>query len=206
MFKKIIEEKKEKTLLEKMQESRDQHGVAYICVFNNREVLMDEKCMTGSLKYAQNPISFDGIEEVLYNVNESYSRNYEFDTLDLDLRLGLIYNGKYVDEEKHLKEEAEPLEGVVRYYTMGASCYLDGEKTNRIDMGEIRGRQGFIDYKLLIKSIEQNGLTFNGPRTFKEFKEQILIGEPFDISVRASFSTKEKETQPVKVKQKEVDR
>ena len=36
--------------------------------------------------------------------------------------------------------------------------------------------------------------------TFEEFKEHILVGEPFEISITASLKPKEKETQYTKTK------
>ena len=112
-------------------------------------------------------------------------------TLSMNLSLGLIFDGKYVDEDNKVKADAEPMEGIVRYYTMEADCYLNGEKTNKHDGAKYRSRQGFINYARLVNSAAKNGLTFNGPRTFEEFKEQILVGEPFDISLSASLQLKD---------------
>lgn len=189
-----------KSLLERMQESKDKHGVAYMSVFNHGNVRVDENYMIPMMKYANDADAFDTIGDVLYSVNESYARDYDFDTLTLGLELGLIFDGKDIDENRHIDPNAEPLDGVVRYYTMEAACYLDGEKTNKFDMGQLKGRQGFINYARLLKSAQQNGLTFNGPKSFEEFKEQILVGEPFDISLTASLTPKQIDPQSIKTK------
>lgn len=182
-----------KTLLERMTESKDKHGVACISIFNDGKVRVDENYMTPLMKYANNPDAFDTIGDVLFDINESYARDYEFDTLKMNLSLGLVFDGKDVDENRNIKPEAEPMEGLVRWYTMDADCFLDGEKTNKVDAGQRKGRQGFINYNRLVTSAEKNGLKFSGPRTFEEFKEQILIGEPFDIALSATFKQKEEE-------------
>ncbi len=181
----------EKSLLEKMQESKDKHGVACISVFNDGKVRIDENYRMPMMKYANDLDAFKTIGEVLYDCNESYAREYNFDSISLNLSLGLIFDGKYVDEDKKVSPDAVPMDGVVRYYTMESDCFLDGEKVNERDAGYYKGRQGFIGYNRLVSSAEKNGLVFNGPRTFEEFKEQILIGEPFDISVTANFIQKE---------------
>lgn len=182
-----------KTLLERMTESKDKHGVACISVFNDGKVRIDENYMTPLMKYANNPDAFDTIGDVLFDINETYARDYDFDTLTMQLELGLVFDGKYVDENKKLRDNAEPMDGLVRWYTLDADCYLDGEKTNATDAGYRKGRQGFINYARLVSSAEKNGLTFSGPRTFEEFKEQILVGEPFDITLSAQFRKKVQE-------------
>ena len=192
-----------KTLLERMKESKDKHGVAFIGVFNDGKVRIDENYTAERIQYADESFAFNHIDEVMYDINESFAREYKFDSMKLGLSLVLLFDGKYADENQKLSEDAEPVDNIVRYYTMGASCYLDGEKTNKIDYGQIRSRQGFINYDRLVNSAEENGLSFNGPRTFEEFKEMILQGEPFDISLGAVLSD-EKEQQQAQVQDEEI--
>ena len=104
------------------------------------------------------------------------------------------------DENQKLKKDAQPIDGIVRYYARKSSCYLNDEKVKTIDWGDIKSVSGFINYNILVKSAEENGLIFNGPKTFEEFKEHILVGEPFEISITASLKPKEKETQYTKTK------
>ena len=199
MFKKK-EETPKKTLLEKMQESKDRNGIAFICVYNDREVSIENTYMTSLMKYANDSDAFDSIGEAMYNINETYARDYDFDTLNLKLSLGLVFGGKDMDSNKKVKPDAEPLEGIVRYFTGDATSYLNGEKTNEVDWGFVKSRVGYINYDILVKSAEENGLVFNGPKTFDEFKEHILVGEPFEISLTASLKSKEQEVQYTKTK------
>ncbi len=187
-----------KTLLERMQEAKNEYNKAYISVLNTKEIFVDPKYMETLMEKANKPEAFDAIGDVMYNANQSYSRNYDYDTLSLNLAIGIVYEAEYTDETNKITENAEPIKGIVRYYTMEANCYLDGEKTNTLEMGSARGRQGYINYNTLIKEAKENGLIFNGPKTFEEFKEKILVGEAFDISLSASLLDKEK--QPVKTK------
>lgn len=196
------EETPKKTLLEKMQESKDKHGIEYICVYNDREVHIENTYRTSLIKYANDDDAFDNIGNVMYEVNEEYAREYDFDTLNLKLSLGLVFGGQDIDNNKKVKTDAKPLEGIVHYFTGTAHCYLDGEKTNKIEWGHVKSKLGYINYDILVKSAEENGLIFNGPKTFAEFKEHILVGEPFEISLTASLNSKENvsEKQPVKIK------
>ena len=138
---------------------------------------------------------FDDIGKYIYGVNESYSRECDYDTLNIDMAVGLLFSEKELDENQKLKDDAEPINGIVRYHSSKSTCYLNGEEVKTIDWGIIKATDGFINYDLLVKSVEENGLVFNGPKTFEEFKEHILVGEPFDITISASLNQKEKETQ-----------
>ena len=181
-----------KSLLDRMKESKNKNGVAYISRFNDGKVRVDENYMTPMIKYANDSDAFDPIGEVLYNNNEQYARDLpdDFDTLSMDLSLGLMFDGKYVDANQHIREDAVPVEGVVRYYTGRADCISGDKVVNDRDKGYVSSRQGFINYGRLVSSAEKNGLVFNGPRTFEEFKEMILMGEPFDITLVAGLGKK----------------
>ena len=109
------------------------------------------------------------------------------------LEVGLIFNKSDVDEEKHIKENAKPLDGVVRCYTGDITSYLNGEKSNT-DGYYGYGKQGFVDYDELVLSTKKNGLSFIGPKSFEEFKEKIISGEQFPISLQANL-TEEKENE-----------
>ena len=181
----------DKTLLERMQESKANHGVTYVNYLNNGEVYKDEFYRTKSLKFAKEKATYDLIGESFYDAAESCARHYDFDTITMDLYLGLVYKIEDHDENGMLKSGAEPIKDVVRFYTADVNCYLDGEKTNDYNYGRMNARQSFIDYNMLVKTTRKNGLVFNGPETFAEFKEAIKSGETFDIKLEASLLPKQ---------------
>ena len=194
------EEPKKPTLLDKMQESKNQHGIAFIGIYNDGKIQVDKQYETVMMKYANDKDAFDNIGDAMYKVNESYSRDHDFDTLNLKLSVGLLFSGKDVDENQKVKESAEPVKDIVRYYVDKSACYLNDEEIKDIDWAHLKYTNGFINYNILVKSAEENGLVFNGPKTFEEFKEHILVGEPFDISLTARFNSKENEKQYTKTK------
>lgn len=193
---------KEPTLLDKMKESKNQHGIALVGVYNDGKKSFYKQWQTTTMKYANDKDQFDSIGKYIYEVNESYSRECDYDTLNFEMGVALLFSGKDLDENQKLKDDAEPINGIVKYYSSKSACYLDGEEIKTIDWGNIKATDGFINYDLLVKSVEGNGLVFNGPKTFEEFKEHILIGEPFDITISASLKPKEKkeDTQYTKTK------
>ena len=191
----------EKSLIERMIEAKENKGIALISFFNSGEVRKDEFSSTVWLKWANDKDAFKTIANSMFDMTESYARDYDFDSVNMELELGLIYSSDQFNEDKSLKEDAKPMDEIVRYYTGKMDCSLDGEKTNERDYGKWHGRQGFIGYNTLLESIRKNGLSFDGPKSFNEFKEKIQNGEQFPINISASLLPKE-EIEQVKEKPK----
>ena len=117
--KKVTEEQnvpKKPTLIDKMQESKRQHGIALINVFNDGLIGTDKEYATVMMKYANDKDAFDYIGKYMYEVNEAYSRECDYDTLNFQISLGLLFSGKDADENQKLKKDAQPIDGIVRYY------------------------------------------------------------------------------------------
>ena len=184
----------EQTLLEKLQKAKKYHGAELVCFFNNGMVREDDLLNARRIKEAKDPKTFDLISEVLYKATESYARNYDFDRIDMDLQLGLIYKARDVEEGKII-ENREPIPGIVRIATGEVNSYLAGEQTNESNYYRYAlGKQSFITFDKLMKAIQKSGLDYIGPETFEEFKEQILLGEPFDIKISANLNEYEDTT------------
>lgn len=188
-------------LIDKMIQAKNDQGIAYVNFFNDGKITKDERNRTTLLKYANGESAFDSIEETLYSSTESCCRNYDLDTIEMNLYLGLIYDCKDVDDEQ-IKENAEPMNNIVRFYTGEVNSYLDNEKTSDYDYGRMHGRQGYINYNVLTSQIKKNGLTFNGPKSFEEFKEKILSKETFDINISATLIPTEEKQEEVVVEEK----
>ena len=188
----------DKTILEKIREAANKAETRYVSFFNNGTVKEDNGIMEDKFKKANDYFQSELLLETMIDGAKLYATSFEFDSLDMHLILGLVYGKKDFDRNK---ENAKPIKGIVRYYTGDFDALKDGEKQNP------EGRyypscQGFINYNKLMKAIEKSGLDYTGPETFKEFEEQILVGEPFDIKVSANLSKEEKTTGKVKVKTK----
>lgn len=178
----------EQTLLEKLQKAKKYHGSEFVCFFNNGEIREDDLSSSRRIKEAKNPKIFELVADVLYNATESYARSYDFDRIDMNLELGLIYKSEDV-ENNQVKENSEPIPEIVRIYTGTVNSYLGEEQTNESNYYRYGlGRQSFIAFKQLMKAIEKSGLNYFGPKTFEEFKEQILSKEPFDIIISANLN------------------
>ena len=186
----------DKTFFEELEDARKASEPTYVCFYNNGNVKEDELSVKKRMNDFYLKDTIDSIKYVFRSAAESYSRNYPYDSITMNLEVGLIYNKSDVDEENNIREGAKPIENVVRCYTGDIDCYLAGEKTNEVNYWY--SRQGFVSYDKLISTMKKNGIQFVGPETYEEFKEAILTKEPFDVSITADFNKKEEQIQEVK--------
>ena len=160
------------------------------------EVKTDEVYTAKKLGNARNPFEFSEIKDTLFRATRMYAEDGDFDSVKMDLSLGLIYDVSDVDENQKPKANAKPIKGIVRYQTGSVKSYLDEKQTNKMDYGSYGFKgDGFITYKVLMAGIKSTGLDYTGPKTFEEFIERILSGETFDVSVLADIKPKTEEKQ-----------
>lgn len=178
-----------KSLIDELIEAKHEHDNVLASVFNDGKVRKDEKYMAKYLKDDFLDDKFYLITETMKSATKMYALGYEFDTISMDLLLGLIYDINDLNEDNSIKENAQPVDGMVRFYTSTVNSYLDGEKTNKYEYD--MGRQGFIKFNKLMSNISKSGLEYTGPKTFEELKERILNGEIFDINLTASLNEKD---------------
>ncbi len=189
----------DKSLLEELREIRHDRDIALVAYFNDGNIRKDEYSRYKFYLEEKGKNDFYLISDTMKEAARVYSYSYDFDSIKVPVNLGLIYNVEDIDENDKIKENAEPINGLVRFYTGPVESYLAGEKTN---LHESRAaRQGFIKFNTLMNSIEKSQLEYNGPKSFEEFKERILNNEIFEISLTASSLNREEKTSS---KQEEV--
>ncbi len=182
----------EMSMLEKLKEARRDSNVEYVDFFNDGTKGKDiHKYVKDKTKY---PLkwSIDDLMRVLAGASSSYSADGEFDTISMDVLMGLMFKAEDVDDDLNIKPGAKPESKMVRYTIGDVNSYLDGEQTNTTEYNRYRIYDGYVGYNDLVKYIRKNGLEFNGPKSFEEFKEAILSGETFDISINAVFQKEKK--------------
>lgn len=181
----------EKSAIDRLREAKKEHEIALVSYFNNGKVRKDENYMVKHMDHPSSKQEFDGIMNVFCNITDSYARHYDFEDVKMDLEVGLMFKAADVQGDS-VKENAQPIKNIVRYYTGTISTFKDGKIANDIDYSHIlMGRQGFADFNGLVRQIKASGLQYTGPETFEEFEEQILVGEPFDITLEAKLNEKQ---------------
>lgn len=172
-------------LTDKLIELKRDREIKNINFFNDGTTSKDELGFVRNVSYKN---GFAGISSTLENAVESYSMDSDcdFDLIEMNLLLGLIYDKNDVDENGQIIEGSSPKENIVRFYTGSVKSYLEGKQTNRADYYKYGvGRQGFVLYDELLKRVKEENLIFNGPANFEDFKRLVLSKKPFDISVKA---------------------
>ncbi|MBR6137400.1 MAG: hypothetical protein IKQ06_04515 [Bacilli bacterium] len=191
-----------KTIIDDIMEAKKNHEIAQIGFYNDGKVRTEEYWFAKRMEDTNSEYSYEVIQDVLADCAKTYIYSCDFDSVTLNLAIGLMYNKEDVNAKNKINPDAEPIRDYVRYYTKDANCYLNGKKTNKYNAGEYKSRQGYIKYDELVKLANKNGLIFNGPENFDEFEESILCGVPFDITLGARLVEKEdtKHNQNVRVK------
>ena len=194
----------DKTLLEQLKDAKVSNELAYVSFFNNGKVREDERLVNKRMDDFYLDDTIKDINYTFRDAAENYAK-YTYDTITMNLEIGLIFKKEDVDKENHIKENAEPLKGIVRVYTGDINSYLDGKQTN--EMPYIYGKQGFANYDKIVSTMRKNGIVFNGPEKFEDFKKEILSGKQFDISLLADLNDKEnKETIKEEIQQEKTKR
>ena len=179
-----------KSLLEELQAASVSNDEAYVEFYNNGEVRTEKHRADKRMTKYQLEDTISTIKYVFSSGAETFARECSYNKITLGLEIGLLFNKEDVDENNKIKENAKPMENIVHCYTGDITSYLDDEKSNERDYNNYH-IQGFVDYDVLVNTMQENGLIFDGPENFVDFKEQILSGENFDISLVADLKAKE---------------
>lgn len=189
----------EKSVIEELIEAKHEYDDVIASFFNDGSVKKDEKYMYKYLERAKTSNEFYLITATMKDATKAYSLRYDFDAIKINLLLGIIYDTKDIDANNQIKENANPYNGIVRFYTSDVASFLDDEKTNEHNYDY--GRQGFIRFDKLMSEINKSGLVYNGPKSFEELKDKINNKEEFEISLTASLKEDINSKEEVKVEQ-----
>ena len=191
-------------LLEELNEIKSSHDVEHVNYFNDGSITTDSKSFAKLLDNFESRYTNNEVLKYLKSAVHSFAYSYKFDSVDVHLLVGIIFTKENVDKDNIFKDNAQPLNGIVRYYTTETNCFLDGKKMNKYDYAEtLNGIQGYMNYEDFIASMREAGLDFDGPETFLQLKYAILHRDPFDICISADLNKKiEEEPQKDTVKEK----
>ena len=181
----------DKTLLEELKDASISHELSYVEFYNNGKVRHEEQSANNRMSRYDQDETFRRIKYVFTDGAQTYASKCSYDSITLGLEVGLVYNKNDVDCDYNIKENAEPLNGLVHCYTGNITSYLNGEQSNEREYYHYN-IQGFINYDTLVSRMEKEGIDFVGPVNFEDFKDSILSHEPFNISLNANLKMKEK--------------
>lgn len=181
--------------LAKVRNAQKAHEVGQVIFYNNGTVGTETNSYAKKMKSFFDSVQISLLMDDFCEATALYTdKKFEMDTMEVGLLLGLIYNASDVDENNKPLPGAKPVNNIVRYYDVGFNSYKDGQKTNGdYDYGKSHiTYQGYVHYDKLVKVFDGSGIQFTGPKTFKEFKEAVQSGLPFDISLVADMEKYQK--------------
>ena len=181
----------EKSFKEQLLDIKKRQDIAYVYFHNNGEISTEKNLFAKELDTFNNDSSIERIKNTISNATEYYSYHCDFDTIDMNLILGLIFRKEDVDENNHVKFGKLPINGIVHYYINEVNTLLDDEKTNRVGyISNTHGAQGYLNYNEFIKALENDDIIFNGPKSFNEFLEA-MSNIPFNLNLVVHLLEKE---------------
>lgn len=173
------------SLIEKMKEKQKEHQIAYVIFYNDGTIDKEEYGLKTKLDDERIiPFQTRMIMNQLGDAVSYYAKDYDFDAVCMNLKLGLVYNISDIDENNQVKPGSKPIKNIVRYFQGPTDSYLDGNQTNEGSFNRSHWEiQGFVNYNKLVSTIKKGGLSFTGPDSFEEFKEAITNNKLFDCII-----------------------
>ena len=188
-----------KTLLEELKDARLSREPKYVSFFNDKTISVDNYGEKRRMEDYYLDSTIRDINITFRTSTEILALDNEFDAVSLDLKLGLVFDIEDVTDNKEIKAGSKPINGIVRCYTGCIKGYVDGKKSNDKDNSYYE-TQGYVNYDDLVSTMENNGVSFNGPKSFEEFENAIYSFKKFDISLNADLKNEKEE---LKVTEKE---
>lgn len=179
-----------------LRKAKYDYSKAQVCFYNNGKIRTENNDTATHTKDDNSENSIKAIRQLLIKAIQFYSKRCDFDTISMDLELGIIYDINDVNEDNTIKENKEPIQDIVRVYNGTIMPLLNNEQTNDFDYGDTCfGVEDYVRFDTLKKLIDESGLSYVGPRTFNELKDRIQSGEKFNVNVTANLVGKEIEIQ-----------
>ena len=182
----------DKSLRNKLMKIKNEKGQSCVNFFNDGSVSRDDYENTKKMEWAKSDAYFSDIESQFVNIVVEHTRNTDFDSIDMHMLMGLVFNKDDVDEENVIKENAKPINNMVRYRVGNIDSVLDGEQTDITYLNRYSfGKEGYLRYNEFVRTMRRAGINFIGPRNFNEFKEASMSNEAFDICLIAQLMEKQ---------------
>ena len=181
----------EKNIIDEIMNIKKQREIAYVNFFSDGTITKDNYKFAKDLSSLKRDESVSFVQYLLTEAATLYSLETNFDELDMHMTFGLIYSKDQVNDDDSLKENAIPVDEIVRFKTTRIDSFTDGKKSNEEDSLNGHEYSGYAYYEDFINAMMNAGLVVDGPKTFYQLKYAILNKDPFDVSIIANLPKKE---------------
>ncbi|MBP5683774.1 MAG: hypothetical protein J6X02_00780 [Bacilli bacterium] len=180
-----------KSFIDQIADTRKGNEIAYVNYFNDGVIRNDTYTNTKDMYFRSGWSVVGTIEHNLKRCGELIRKSSDFDYLELNLLIGLMYNPD--DYEKN----GQSIEGLipsdtVRVLSKELCGYLNDEKLKLDEFWDSTlAFNLYVNYNDLVEELTKEGVPYNGPKSFDELKEKITTGEPFEIKTYIDLRKKE---------------
>ena len=192
-----------KSFIDQIIEIRKDTEVSYVNYFNDGVVREDKYSDSKEINSVSTWSLSNKIRYTLERLGELLRLKSDFDYLELNLLVGLMYNPKDYEKNGNSFEGLTPY-NTIRVFSKELCGNINGKKLS-LDKtwNSILQFSGYAEYDELVKTLNEEGIPFNGPKSFEELKTKITTGEPFEIKAYVDLRKKEVTSEEPKLEQVE---
>lgn len=180
----------ESKLLKELAEIRDSLDPVLVYFMNNGNVIAKDSYSLNLLNNFSNERSAEWIKDLFKKAAGMYVYSGKFNRLITTIDMGLVYYKDDVDDKNHIIGHAKPINNIVYFNASKIDSYLDNKQTNKYNYCEHYLANGFVNYNEFPELMDKEGLMVSAPKTFNDFRDAVLSGEKFDITVEADLREK----------------
>ena len=182
------------TLLEKMYDAKKTYETAYYSFFSDGEVEERTNFLKDSIEEAKEAKDFPALSHYLEILARDHSVYGKYDSLDVNLSLGIVFKSEDVNDDKKPKGPSHAIRDIVDVRIDNSSSYLERELVKDNLDTYCYDRVGFTTLDNLISFLENEGLTYNGPENYEEVLYDFIYEKPMTATITANLSKKRNKT------------
>lgn len=182
------------TLLDKMYDAKSEFETAYYSFFSDGTVDERTNLFKDSVENAKDNKELNALSNYLQILARDHSVFGKYDSLDVNLSLGVVFRAEDVTDEKKPKGPAHAIRDIVDVRIDNSSSYLERELVKDNLDTYCYDRVGFTTLDNLISFLENEGLTYNGPENYDEVLYDFIYEKPMTATITANLSKKRSKT------------
>lgn len=182
------------SLLDRMYEAKSKYETEYYSFFSDGSVEERTKTSKELIEHAKEDIELNSLAHYLEMIARDHATCGKYDSLDVNLSFGIVFNAADVDEKKKPKGPSHAIKGLVDVRIDGSSSYLGRDLVKENAKSIYYGGVGYVSLENLISFLENEGLKYNGPETYDEVLYDFIYEKPLTATITADLSKKRNKT------------
>lgn len=182
------------SLLDRMYEAKSKYETEYYSFFSDGSVEERTKTSKELIEHAKEDVELNSLAHYLEMIARDHATCGKYDSLDVNLSFGIVFNAADVDENKKIKGPGHAIKDIVDVRIDNSSSYLERNLVKENVKSIYYGRVGYMTLDNLINFLENEGLVYNGPESYDEVLYDFIYEKPLTATVTANLSKKRNKT------------